>query len=403
MGIPVINFNTNQQGILLMSEGIMEINPLMPQEDIRADRLSLPVVGLGLAALAKGVSQNTLNRTTDTPSGKVFAPTGEAIEPTQLPGMAPAEKLKGLPGLLGIELAKKLEGMSQASPTPKNKGFTTPASEDMKILHNVENEDDDTENTTTDKFITQNGVSVTNNLKTQNYLDDDLMNDLLKIRGGIEGHKKNMASAFPKMPNSTKNFMEHQLQKKLFDKYKIHEYPKGESPETVNEFRKKYLEDIYFKNLGAIEYITSVAYDVIGTKPKDSMLVVDEDGLPIAAAKISIPGRKDLANVSEVEHKDALVIVEAGSVFRNAGDKLFNDIIQKAKEEGRRFVVAEDLTSPEALAAMEKRGFRTPTTKDTKKFKGQKIRRPNGKSAVQKKFSIRFRCPREKSLWWFNR
>ena len=28
--------------------------------------------------------------------------------------------------------------MSQASPTPKNKGFTTPASEDMKILHNVE-------------------------------------------------------------------------------------------------------------------------------------------------------------------------------------------------------------------------------------------------------------------------
>jgi hypothetical protein len=109
----------------------------------------------------------------------------------------------------------------------------------MKILHNVENEDDDTENTTTDKFITQNGVSVTNNLKTQNYLDDDLMNDLLKIRGGIEGHKKNMASAFPKMPNSTKNFMEHQLQKKLFDKYKIHEYPKGESPETVNEFRKK--------------------------------------------------------------------------------------------------------------------------------------------------------------------
>jgi hypothetical protein len=119
MGIPVINFNTNQQGILLMSEGIMEINPLMPQEDIRADRLSLPVVGLGLAALAKGVSQNTLNRTTDTPSGKVFAPTGEAIEPTQLPGMAPAEKLKGLPGLLGIELAKKLEGMSQASPTPK--------------------------------------------------------------------------------------------------------------------------------------------------------------------------------------------------------------------------------------------------------------------------------------------
>jgi hypothetical protein len=109
-----------------MSEGIMEINPLMPYEDIRADRLSVPAVGLGLAALAKGVSQNTLNRTTDTPSGKVFAPTGETIEPTKLPG------------LLAPQQEKQVEGMSPASPTPKNKGFTTPASEDMKILNNVE-------------------------------------------------------------------------------------------------------------------------------------------------------------------------------------------------------------------------------------------------------------------------
>ena len=219
---------------------------------------------------------------------------------------------------------------------------------------------------------------------TQNFLNDDLMNDLLKIRGGIEGFKKNMASEFPKMPASTKNFMEQELQKKLFDKYKLDKYPEGESPETVNEFRKKYLEDTYFKNLGAIEYITSVAYDVIDEKPKDSILVVDEDGLPIAAAKISLPGRKNIINVSDVYHKDALVIVEAGSIFKNAGDQLFNDIIQKAKDEGRRFVIAEDLTSPEALEAMKKRGFRTTTTKDTKKFKGQKIRRPNGKSAVQK-------------------
>ena len=221
-------------------------------------------------------------------------------------------------------------------------------------------------------------------LTTQNFLNDDLMNDLLKIRGGIEGFKKNMASEFPKMPASTKNFMEQELQKKLFDKYKLDKYPEGESPETVNEFRKKYLEDTYFKNLGAIEYITSVAYDVIDEKPKDSMLVVDEDGLPIAAAKISIPGKKNVINVSDIYHKDSLVIVEAGSIFKNAGDQLFNDIIKRAKEEGKRFVVAEDLTSPEALEAMKKRGFRTTTTKDTKKFKGQKIRRPNGKSVVQK-------------------
>ena len=236
---------------------------------------------------------------------------------------------------------------------------------------------------------------------TQNFLNDDLMNDLLKIRGGIEGFKKNMASEFPKMPASTKNFMEQELQKKLFDKYKLDKYPEGESPETVNEFRKKYLEDTYFKNLGAIEYITSVAYDVIDEKPKDSILVVDEDGLPIAAAKISLPGRKDIINVSDVYHKDALVIVEAGSIFKNAGDQLFNDIIQKAKDEGRRFVIAEDLTSPEALRAMEKRGFKTPTKKDTKKFKGQKIRRPNGNSAVQKNLVLDLGIPEKKSMGGF--
>jgi hypothetical protein len=47
-------------------------------------------------------------------------------------------------------------------------------------------------------------------------------------------------------------------------------------------------------------------------------------------------------------------------------------------------VVAEDLTSEGALDAFMNRGFRTPTTKETKKFKGIKIRRPDGRSAVQK-------------------
>jgi hypothetical protein len=380
-----------------MSEGIMEINPLMPYEDIRADRLSVPAVGLGLAALAKGVSQNTLNRTTDTPSGKVFAPTGETIEPTKLPGMAPAEKLKGLPGLLGIELAKKLEGMSQASPTPKNKGFTTPASEDMKILHNVENEDDDTENTTTDNFITKEDKrSVTNNLKTQNFLDDKVMNKLLKMRGGsVEGFRELFKRAAP-MPASTKAKMEMELQEILFDKYKINEYPEGESPETVHELRKKYLMDTYHKRMGAIEYISSVAYDVIGEKSNDSMLVVDDDGIPLAGAKIAIPGTKNY-NRSDIYAKDALVIVEAGSVFRNAGDQLMKDIVQKAKDEGRRFVVAEDLTSEGALEAFKNRGFKTPTTKETKKFKGQKIRRPNGKSAVQKNLVLDLGAPEKKA------
>ena len=81
-------------------------------------------------------------------------------------------------------------------------------------------EEETTENITQDNFITKDNKSITNNLTTQNFLDDKLMDDLLVIRGGIEGYKKNMASDFPKMPDSTKAKMEIELQKKLFDKYK---------------------------------------------------------------------------------------------------------------------------------------------------------------------------------------
>ena len=75
------------------------------------------------------------------------------------------------------------------------------------------------------------------------------------------------------------------------------------------------------------------------------------DWLPIAGAKISIPGTSQV-NTSDIYHSDSVVIQEAGSIFKDAGDQLFNDIIKKAKEEGKRFVVDEDLTSPEALEAM---------------------------------------------------
>jgi hypothetical protein len=230
-------------------------------------------------------------------------------------------------------------------------------------------------------------------LTSQNFLDDNLMNDLLLMRGGIEGYKKNMGGEFPKMPGATKSKMEIQLQKKLFDKYKINEYPEGESPETVNEFRKKYLKDTYFKNLDAIDYITSVAYDVIGRADEEAMLVVDEDGLPIAGAKVEskFDGPKTYS-------KDALTITEMGSIFKDAGDQLFNDIIKRAKDEGKKYIVAEDLTSEGALQALKNRGFRTPTTKDTKRFKGTKIRRPDGRTAYQKNLVLELDTPEKKAL-----
>ena len=344
-----------------------------------------------------GIANTILNRTTDTPSGKVFAPTGETIEPTQLPGMAPAEQPQGITGLPIPEKAPVLPGMSQASPTSKNKGFSMPTSEDMKILYNAENGDDDTENTTTDNFITKEDKrSVTNNLKTQNYLDDKVMNQLLKMRGGsVEGFKELFARSSP-MPASTKAKMEIELQNMLFDKYKINEYPEGESPETVNPLRKEYLKDTYHKRMSAVDFITSVSYDVIGEKSDRSILVVDEDGLPLAGAKIAIPG-SGKTNQSDIMHKDSLIIVEAGSVFRNAGDQLMKDIIQRAKDEGKRFVVAEDVTSEGALQAFKNRGFRTTTTKDTKKFKGRKISRPGGRSAVQKNLVLDLGAPEKKA------
>jgi len=240
-------------------------------------------------------------------------------------------------------------------------------------------EEETTVNTAQDNFITKDNKSVTNNLTTQNFLDDKLMDELLVIRGGIKGYNENMSSDFPKMPGATKAKMEIQLQKKLFDKYKINEYPEGETPETVTKERQEYLIHTYNKRLAAIEYVTSVAYDVIGRTDKEAMIVVDEDRLPIAGAKVesTFSGPKTYS-------KDALTITEMGSVFKNAGDQLFNDIIERAKKENKKFIVAEDLTSEGALQALKDRGFRTTTTKDTKKFKGHKIRRPNGRSAVQK-------------------
>jgi len=229
---------------------------------------------------------------------------------------------------------------------------------------------------------------------TQNYLDDKLMDKLLVMRGGIKGFEEKMSGPMAPMPSSTKYKMEIELQKKLFDKYGFGNYPEGETPDTVTPERKEELLNRYDRRIGAINYISSVAYDVIGEPDPNALLVVDEDGLPIAAAKIDIPGKGALSG-SDISSRDAVVITEMGSVFREANDQLFNDIIQKAKDENRRFIVAEDLTSEKAYQAVKNRGFKDPTTKDTKKFKGQKIRRPSGKIAYQKNLVLDLDPPKK--------
>jgi hypothetical protein len=86
-----------------------------------------------------GPISDIFNRTTDTPSGKVFAPTGEVIEPNQIPGIAPpTEQPQGITGLPIPEKAPVLPGMDTATPSTQNKGFSLPTTEDMSILYKVE-------------------------------------------------------------------------------------------------------------------------------------------------------------------------------------------------------------------------------------------------------------------------
>ena len=235
-----------------------------------------------------------------------------------------------------------------------------------------------------DEYDKITGVKLPTSLKIQNSLDPKLIDELLTLQGGIEGHRKLFEkdesgfSAAP-MPASTKKKMYHELFDKMSKKYNVANYPEGETPETVSEERKEQLMNTYNKRAEAIDYITSAAYDVINGANKNTIFVVDEDGLPMAAAKIELNFSGPTTSA-----KDALTIVEAGSVFKKAGDQLFNNIIQRAKDEDKRFIVAEDLTSTEALEALKKRGYELPTTKETKRFKGHKINRPSGRVAYQK-------------------
>jgi len=155
-----------------MDQGIISINPLMPYEDIKTDKISIPALGLGLGVLGSIASENKnlmstdpdifkkalmrslagptaeiFNRTTDTPSGKVFAPTGEVIESNQIPGMAPAEQQQKITGL---PIPEKVPGLP---------GLINPEQVDTSILNKEETEDSPilTENLTEkeSKYLTE--------------------------------------------------------------------------------------------------------------------------------------------------------------------------------------------------------------------------------------------------------
>jgi hypothetical protein len=94
-----------------------------------------------------GPISDIFNRTTDTPSGKVFAPTGEVIEPNQIPGIAPPEQQQGITGL---PIPEKVPGLP---------GLINPEQVDTSILNKEETEDSPilTENLTEkeSKYLTE--------------------------------------------------------------------------------------------------------------------------------------------------------------------------------------------------------------------------------------------------------
>lgn len=73
-----------------------------------------------------GPISDIFNRTTDTPSGKVFAPTGEVIAPNQIPGIAPPEQQQGITGL---PIPEKVPGLP---------GLINPEQVDTSILNKEE-------------------------------------------------------------------------------------------------------------------------------------------------------------------------------------------------------------------------------------------------------------------------
>jgi len=240
-----------------------------------------------------------------------------------------------------------------------------------------------------------------NDLSISTTLDDKLLNDLLVMRGGIEGFNKKMSSEFAPMPGATKSKMEIILQEKLFDKYNLDKYPEGKTSENSTKEETDAGIKKYNTQLQGIEYIVSVAYDAIGEKGVNKninygypIFTLDNEGLPVAGAKIkkfkkpsvdtSIEFNKDNPG-ARIKNIEALYITEMGSINSNATTKLLNKITEIAKENKIPYVVVEDLTSEEALKAFKKRGYEGTLKKEYKPFIGRKIQRPYSNRLIRQK------------------
>jgi len=176
---------------------------------------------------------------------------------------------------------------------------------------------------------------------------------------GLEGFKKEQAGDFPRMPHQYKKYMNYVLEDKLIKKYP-NLFKQEAAGDAVFYMFTPIYSDMADKAYGReikIDPDDPSAKELPGVK---RIFALDDEGLPIAAAAYDTWG------------KDAYTIKEVGSLHRGALDMLLASIKEKAMEENKKYIIAEDLTSKEAYKAFKNRGFKT-IPKDLKEEYGGKI------------------------------
>lgn len=178
-------------------------------------------------------------------------------------------------------------------------------------------------------------------------LNENLKEAIAKYAGTPEDIAKSL-----KMPQSHKRKIYIQLEEYLNENY----------PSKLSEKEQEVESDALF-------YIANSVYDIYtyrgeGGMPRDTLMVQDDIGFPLATAEIErypkgklnyYPRRKK--GNRYVKTDPAIYIETIGSLNRDATSKILDQVEKIADSEDVRYIVAEDLTSEAAAKALEKRGF----------------------------------------------
>lgn len=178
-------------------------------------------------------------------------------------------------------------------------------------------------------------------------LNKNLKEAIAKYAGTPEDIAKSL-----KMPQSHKRKIYIQLEEYLNENY----------PSKLSEKEQEVESDALF-------YIANSVYDIYtyrgeGGMPRDTLMVQDDIGFPLATAEIErypkgklnyYPRRKK--GNKYVKTDPAIYIETIGSLNRDATSKILDQVEKIADSEDVRYIVAEDLTSEAAAKALEKRGF----------------------------------------------